>query len=91
MEFRLDLIDSNLGELKALLIKVPIMAENITALQNGQENIRKICERHEKDIENLKAAPDKDAGQKWRKTVEILYKTIIVACATVILVKIGLT
>lgn len=101
INYRLAAIEQQLKELTQLLIKVPIMNNDIKDLTKRVATLESESKISKSDIQTTQTTiktleqkienqPLKEKANKWEVTINILYKLFITACATIVLCKIGL-
>lgn len=101
INFRLDAIEKSITGLTNLLVKVPIMDNEVKALQkeiqNQDKRISELKKETNDEIENLKTeittlknAPDKKKSELFTVITDYIYKALVVACVGYIFYKVGL-
>lgn len=90
INYRLTAIEQQLKDLIQLLIKVPIMNNDIKDLDKRTQNLESKVLLLETKLQNVTTKSIKDKASKWESTLDLIYKVIITACVGALLVKIGI-
>lgn len=90
INYRLSAIEQQLKELTQLLIKVPIMNNDIKDLEKRVTSLESNQILANDKIQVLEKAPLQDKASKWQSTLDTIYKIFLTAAVGLILVKIGL-
>lgn len=90
LEFRLANIEKSLTKLEDLLTNNKLQDRDIDDLKNDKEELeQRICALEER-CRKLEEAPVKANADRWRLTMEIVYRIVLTAAVAVVLIKIGL-
>jgi hypothetical protein len=101
IEYRLDKIDTQLNDLKTLMVNSSLQAKDIAIIydrldkvEKEQQVLREQFEAHEEQsagkFEELKQEPIKQSAGRWNYIVDYVYKMAVAAVIGYLLVKWGL-
>lgn len=90
INYRLAAIEQQLKDLTQLLIKVPIMNNDIKDVTKRVSDLEALVKINTTDIQELKTAPNKDKANKWEHYSSIIFDLVITAAVVIVLIKIGL-
>lgn len=87
--WRLQQVETSLKEVQMTLKELTEKINSNAPLQQEVEDLKKSVKNNTDAIMELKSRPDKDAANKWNTIVDVVFKLMITAVATFILVKLG--
>ena len=73
-----------------LYSRLQLAERRITELENEVTKIKSNSKESNKDIAELKAAPDRKSAAKWNQIIDIAFKTLVTIAVTYFLYKIGI-
>ena len=73
-----------------LYSRLQLAERRITELENEVTKIKSNSNESNKDIAELKAAPDRKSAAKWNQIIDIAFKTLVTIAVTYFLYKIGI-
>lgn len=90
LEYRLSNIEKSLAKLEELLTNNKLQDRDIDDLQGKSEKLEQRVTALEARCAKLEEAPVKAKADRWGQTVDLIYRTVILAVLALVLIKIGL-
>ena len=97
IEYRLDKIDTQLEDLKTLMVNSRLQAKDIETintridrLEREQKEIREKIELQEQKLEEVAQAPMKKSASRWNYILDYVFKGLVGAAVLYFFVKTGI-
>lgn len=90
LDYRLQSIESEIKELKGLLVSVPIMNSTIGNLEKRVSACETNIDLLNREVTKIKNEPAKKSAERWQYICDYIFKTIVAFGIGAILVKVGL-
>lgn len=91
INYRLGKIEETLSELKDVIIENKLQAKDIQDLKTDLQELINGINAHDKRIRQLETAPAKKDAEKWKTVTDFIFKGVLTAIGSLILVKRGLS
>lgn len=90
LDYRLKSIEEEIKSLKELLIKVPVMNNDIENIEHRVNACELNIDSLSAEITKLKNEPIKKNAEKWQFIMDFIFKSVITVIVGYFLVKVGL-
>lgn len=90
LDYRLKSIEEEIKSLKELLIKVPVMNNDIENIEHRVNACELNIDSLSTEITKLKNEPIKKNAEKWQFIMDFIFKSVITVIVGYFLVKVGL-
>lgn len=90
LDYRLKSIEEEIKSLKELLIKVPVMNNDIENIEHRVNACELNIDSLLTEITKLKNEPIKKNAEKWQFIMDFIFKSVITVIVGYFLVKVGL-
>lgn len=90
LDFRLKSIEDEIKGLKELLVKVPILTNELESLEHRVSTCETNIDLLNKEITKVKAEPIKKSAEKWKYISDYIFKSVVAIIIGYFLYKVGL-
>lgn len=90
VDYRLSNIERTLEEMKNVMTETQRQAGEISALSEGQQEMKKKLESLDNRLRELETRPQKDKARRFESVADLVFKTVVAAGLGIVLAKVGL-
>lgn len=90
LDYRLKSIESELKELKELLVEVPILSNTVQSLEHRISACESNLDTLTMEVSKLKSEPLRHNAEKWKTISDYIFKAVVAVIIGYVFTKIGL-